>query len=141
MNMLLKPRPVKVFLCYSHVDRDAVQFLYARLKSNHIEPWLDVEKLTPGQNWAHEIRNAILRCNMVIVCLSREFNKQNGFRYKELKLALKKAEVLLAEDIFIIPARLEKCDMPESLHHLQRVDLFEEDGYKKLILALKESVK
>jgi len=141
MNMLLKPRPVKVFLCYSHVDRDAVQFLCARLKSDHIEPWLDVEKLTPGQNWAHEIRNAILRCNMVIVCLSREFNKQNGFRYKELKLALKKAEVLLAEDIFIIPARLEECDMPESLCHLQRVDLFEEDGYKKLILALKESVK
>ena len=137
MNRLLKSQPLKAFLCYSHKDRVVVQALYARLKKDHIEPWLDKEALLPGQNWQHEIQNAILRCDVVIVCLSREFNKQNGFRYEELKLALKKAEVLSAEDIFIIPVRLEKCDMPESLRHLHRVDLFEEDGYGKLLHALR----
>ena len=73
---------------------------------------------------------------MVIVCLSREFNKQHGYRYEELKIALEKANLLDTGDVFIIPVRLEKCDMPESLRHLHRVDLFEATGYKKLIRAL-----
>jgi hypothetical protein len=34
--------------------------------------------------------------------------------------------------------RLEQCNMPESLRHLQRVDLFKPGGYKKLVGALRE---
>jgi hypothetical protein len=123
------------------MDYVAVQALYTRLKRDSIDPWLDKENLLPGQNWESEIHSAILQCDVVVVCLSREFNKHNGFRYEELKLALKKASVLPTEVIFIIPVRLEKCDMPDSLRHLHRVDLFEEDGYKKLLQALRYLLK
>ena len=98
--------------------------------------WLDVENLQPGQNWQHEIRKAILKSDMVIICLSRNFNKQQGYRHKELKIALEKAKSILEDTVFVIPVRLEKCDMPESLSHLHRVDLFKTGGYKKLISAL-----
>jgi hypothetical protein len=40
-------------------------------------------------------------------------------------------------EIFIIPARLEECDAPPSLHKWHWVDLFEEGGRQKLIRALK----
>jgi hypothetical protein len=136
MDKFLKAAFLKAFLCHSHADRDAVHALYWRLKKDHIQPWLDTENLLPGQNWAHEIRNAILRSDVVLVCLSEEFYKQNGFRYQELKIALKKAKVQPREDIFIIPVRLEKCSMPDSIRHLHRVDLFEADGYKKLLHSL-----
>jgi hypothetical protein len=137
MNKFLKATSLKTFLCHSHTDRDAVHDLYLRLKKDHIQPWLDRVNLLPGQNWAYEIRNAILRSDVVIVCLSRGFDDHSGFRHQELKIALKKAQVLPREDIFIIPARFEKCSLPESLTHLHRVDLFEADGYERLLCALR----
>ena len=131
-------RSLNVFLCYAHNDRETVHDLYRRLVENNVQAWLDSESLQPGQNWQHEIRKAILNSDVVLVCLSQKFNEQHGYRHEELKLALEKANLLQAGEIFIVPVRLEKCDMPESLSHLHRVDLFEPTGFKKLIRALKK---
>jgi hypothetical protein len=131
-------RTSRVFLCYAHHDREAVHKLYERLARDGVRAWLDVERLRPGQEWEREIRKAIFKSNVVIVCLSREFNKRRGYRHEELKIASEKARLLSSDKVFIIPVRLERCDMPESLGHLQRVDLFEAGGYKKLLQALQE---
>lgn len=72
-----------------------------------------------------------------MVCLSQAFDRHKGYRHEELKIALGKARLLPDDEIFIIPVRLEKCDMPDSLGHLHRVDLFEPGGYKKLIRVLR----
>jgi hypothetical protein len=130
-------RTLRVFLCYAHSDRETVRKLYSKIIEAGIHVWLDTEDLQPGQNWQREIRKAILKSNVVIVCLSREFNKQHGYRHEELKLALEKKKLLNDDEVFIIPVRLEKCDMPESLRYLHRVDLFEAKGYRKLIRALR----
>lgn len=130
-------RSLNVFLCYAHSDRETVHDLYRRLVDHGIHAWLDAEALQPGQHWQREIRKAILTSDVVLVCLSQKFNEQHGYRHEELKLALEKANLLEAGDIFIIPVRLEKCDMPEALSHLHRVDLFETAGFKKLTRALK----
>lgn len=127
-----------IFLIHAHSDRDTVRKLYQRMVNDGVNAWLDVERLQPGQDWKNEIRNAIIKCDAVIVCLSNGFDKQQGYRHEELKLALEKANFLPADEIFIIPVRLEKCDMPESLRHLHRVDLFKPGGYKKLIQTLRE---
>ena len=127
-----------VFLIHAHRDTESVHKLYQRLARDGINAWLDVERLQPGQDWQHEIRRAILKSDVVIVCLSRGFDKQQGFRHEELKIALEKVKLLPEDEVFIIPVRLEKCEMPESLRNLHRVDLFEAGGYKKLINALRE---
>lgn len=126
-----------IFLIHAHSDKDAVRRLYQRLIENGVNAWLDAERLQPGQDWQNEIRNALLKCDVVLVCLSRNFDKQQGYRHEELKLALEKANFLPNDEVFIIPVRLEKCDMPISLRHLHRVDLFKAGGYKKLVNALK----
>lgn len=130
-------KQVRVFLIHAHEDRDAVRKLHQRLRRDSFDAWLDVENLQPGQDWQSEIRKAILTSDAVIVCISRAFNKQHGYRHEELKLALEKAS-LLVDEVFIIPARLEDCDMPESLRHLHRLDLFVKGGYGKLTLALQK---
>jgi hypothetical protein len=131
-------RQAQLFLIYAHSDKKAVRKLYHRITRNHIKAWLDEKELFPGQNWKYEIRQAILRSNIVIVCLSMQFNKQGGFRHEELQIALEKARSFPDGEIFIIPARLEKCDLPEPLHQWQCVDLFEADGFSKLLSVLKE---
>lgn len=137
MTKLLKHKSFKTFLCYSHKDFKAVHALWSRLKKDGLEVWLDKENLQPGANWANEIRTAILKSDIVIVCLSKQFNEKQGFRHQELKIALEKARLFPDNEIFIIPIRLEKCDMPNALEHLHRVDLFKKGEYKKLLYALR----
>ncbi len=129
-------RPLKVFLCHAHGDRDRVRELYLRLKKDGMDAWLDKEKLLPGQDWELEIKKAVREADVVVVCLSKQFN-QAGFRQKEVRLALDTAMEQPEGEIFIIPARLEECDNLESLRKWHWVDLFEEDGYERLMRALR----
>ncbi len=129
---------VNIFLIYAHGDKEMVRKLHQRLVRDGIHAWLDVQNLQPGQDWQHEIRRAILHSDLVLVCLTRGFDKQPGYRHEELKIALEKAKLYEDEKVLIIPVRLEECKMPPSLSHLHRVDLFEPGGYKKLIHALQE---
>jgi TIR domain-containing protein len=105
---------------------------------DHVKTWLDEKALLPGQNWKHEIRQAILRSEVAIVCLSTQFNKQGGFRHEELRIALGKAKTVPDDEVFLIPARLEKCHLPKPVRAWQCVDLFETDGYKKLLKTLRK---
>ena len=129
----------KVFLCHSHRDQNIVHDLWSRLKKDGLDVWLDGENLLPGQNWQRTIQRTILKSDALIVCLSRNFSRPKGYRHEELKFALEKADLLPDGEIFIVPVRLEECEMPESLRHLHRVDLFKRGGYKKLLLVLKET--
>lgn len=61
------PKRLKVFLCHSSGDKDAVRNLYQRLSKDAFDPWLDEEKLIGGQNWEYEIRKAVRQTDVVIV--------------------------------------------------------------------------
>jgi len=135
MMVTTQQRALVVFLCHAHRDKKAVRNLYLRLTKDGIDVWLDEEKLLPGQDWQYEIRKAVRTSDVVVVCLSKQFN-QAGFRQKEVRLALETALEKPEGEIFIIPARLEECETLESLRHLHWVDLFEEGGYEKLKRSL-----
>lgn len=137
--MTKSKQPKHVFLVYAHRDKNAVRKLYHRIMKADIKPWLDEKELMPGQNWKYEIRQAILRSDFVVVCLSGQFNKQGGFRHEELKIVLERTKSYPEDEIFLIPARLEECDLPEPLRSWQCVDLFEADGYKKLLKTLRSA--
>ncbi len=133
--MLPSARPLKAFLCHASTDKPAVRKLYERLVADGVDAWLDKEKLLPGQDWELEIRKAVREADLVIVCLSKQFNKA-GFRQKEVRLALDTALEKPKGEIYIIPARLEECETLDDLRQWHWVDLFEDDGYKKLTQAL-----
>ena len=128
-------RPLKVFLCHAHADSGAVRALYIRLIKDGVDAWFDKEKLLPGQDWELEIHKAVRESDIVVVCLSKYFNEA-GFRQKEVRLALDTAMEKPEGDIFIVPARLEDCENLYSLRKWHWVNLFEEDGYEKLLRAL-----
>jgi hypothetical protein len=129
-------KQLRIFLLHARSDAESVRRLYRRLMKDGADVWLDKEKLVPGQDWQYEIRKAIHGSDIVIVCLSKQFNRQGGYRHEELRIAVKKAGSLPNAGIFIIPARLEMCDMPDPLGRWQRVDLFDADGYQRLTNAL-----
>ncbi|MCZ2123329.1 MAG: SUMF1/EgtB/PvdO family nonheme iron enzyme [Anaerolineales bacterium] len=136
MKSVDQKRPLKIFLCHARSDQTRVRDLYNRLTKDGVDVWLDKVSLLPGQAWEYEIRKAVREADVVVVCLSAQFN-QAGFRQKEVRLALDSAMEKPEGEIFIIPARLEECESLESLRQWHWVDLFEADGYETLMRALR----
>ncbi len=135
-------RPLKVFLCHASGDKPAIRVLYKRLVEGGIDAWLDVEKILPGQDWQLEIPIAVRNSDAIIVCLSNNSVSKEGYVQKEINFSLSIAEEKPEGTIFIIPSRLENCDVPSRLSKWQYVDLFFKDGmfstkgYEMLIKAL-----
>jgi len=129
-------RRLRVFLCYATGDKSLVRDLYARLRTDKIHPWLDEEELVPGQDWELEILRAVRAADIVVVCLSKGSVTKAGFVQKEIKLALDVADMQPEGTIFLVPVRLEECDVPERLQRWQWVNLFEEQGYARLLRAM-----
>jgi hypothetical protein len=127
---------LKVFLCHAPSDENAVRKLRARLIRDGVDAWLSSENLLAGQNRELEIRKAVRASDAVVVCLSGKFH-QAGSQQREVRLALDTAQEQPDGEIFIIPARLEECELPDSLKNLQWVDLFSERGYERLHRSLK----
>lgn len=130
-------RPLRVFLCHSSNDKPLVRELYSRLSAEHIDTWLDEEKLLPGQDWKHEITKAVRSADVVIVCLSRGSIGKAGYIQKEIKDALDVADEQPEDTIFLIPLKLEECEVPERLGRWQWVNYFDNNGYLRLMNALR----
>lgn len=128
---------LRVFLCHSSTDKPIVRDLYRRLKSEGLRPWLDEEDLLAGQAWEQEIPKAIRNSDIVIVCLSCRAVTKTGYVQKEIKFGLDIADEQPDGAIFLVPVRLEKCEIPERLRRWHCVNLFEEEGYDKLLRALR----
>ncbi len=130
------PRPLRVFLCHASQDKPAVRKLHRYLKQHGIEPWLDELDLLPGENWEVEIPRALNASDVILVCLSKNSVNKEGYVQKEISFALDKALEKPDSTIFIIPAKLEPCDVPGRLNRYQWVDLFRPDSNKRLLLGL-----
>ena len=73
-------RPLRVFLCHSSNDQPAVREVYQKLRAElWIDPWLDEEKLLPGQDWDLVIEKAVQNSDAVIVLLSDSAVKKEGY--------------------------------------------------------------
>lgn len=127
---------VQVFLCHAREDKEEVKKIYSWLKSVGHVPWLDDEDLLPGQAWEAEIKKAVGKCHAILVCLSQRCVNKTGFVQKEMRLALEAAELRPRSKIFLIPARLDACDVPEEFSGRQFIDVFKPGWEDRLMKAL-----
>jgi hypothetical protein len=134
-------RPLKVFLSYASQDKPVVHDLSRRLSDERwIETWLDVKRLLPGQDWRIKIEEAVEDSDIVIICLSSNSVTKEGYVQKELRYAREIALEKPEEAIFLVPLRLDECEVPRGLRFLQWVDYFGErkdESYTALIESLK----
>jgi hypothetical protein len=144
VNSIFKPkksdesqRSLRVFLCHSHSDKQAVHELYHRLCIEGFDPWLDEEKLLPGQDWQYEITKAVQNTDVVVICLSLGAINKKGYLQNEIKQALDVADEQPEGTIFLIPLQLEPCDIPDRLQRWHSVCLLDKKGYEQLVSALK----
>ncbi len=133
-------RKARVFLCHASEDKAQVRDVFHRLVRDGFDPWLDEEKLLPGQRWREEIARVVSDSDAILVCLSNHAVNKTGFVQREVARALDLALEQPEGKIFLIPARLESCAIPQRLADWHYVDLFQPGGYDKLVAALPQSV-
>lgn len=134
-------RKLRVFLSYASQDKLLVHEFANRLGSeNWVDIWLDEESILPGQDWRLKIEEAVENSDIVIICLSNNSVNKEGYIQKEIKYA---QEIALEKPdgvIYLIPLKLDECQVPRGLRFYQWVDYFgkkKEDSYKKLLNSLK----
>src|SRR5262245_24283111 len=132
---------VQIFISYAREDQEKAREIYRRLAEQGYKPWLDEEDLLPGQNFRLVIEKSLTGSDFVIICLSCTSVAKRSFFQREIKHALDKLEEMLPEDIFVIPARLDECEMPEELKDRHWVNLFDERGWQQLLRALDHELR
>ena len=135
-------RPI-VFLAYAREDRAEAKKLYDALHEAGFEPWMDEEKLLPGQNWPRAIERAIELSDFFLICFSSRSVVKRGYFHAELRYALDVASFVPLEEIFLVPIRLSECDIPVQIaRRTQYLDFFPDwdAGLRALILMLKGEV-
>jgi replicative DNA helicase len=119
---------LRIFLCHASQDKPVVRELCQRLgKESWIDPWLDENKLHPGEDWRTTIEKAVESADLVVICLSKNSVNKEGFIQKELRYA---REISLEKPegaIFLIPLRFDDCEVPRGLRFLQWANYFGED--------------
>ena len=72
------------------------------------------------------IEEAVEASDVVIICLSNNSVTKEGYVQKELRYAREIALEKPEETIFLVPLRLDDCEVPRGLRFYQWVDYFGE---------------
>jgi hypothetical protein len=123
------------------MDKEKADDLYQRLKQVRHKPWMDTEDIYPGEKFALAIEKAIRDSDFFVVCLSSHSVNRRGFIQRELREALDLWREKLDSDIYLLPVRLEECEMPDSLKDFQWLDLFAPNGWDRLLKAIEEGMR
>ncbi len=125
----------RVFISYAREDIEIAKRLYRDLRSAGADPWLDTEKLFPGQDWKLEINRAVRDCTYFLALISEKSVEKKGYVQKELRLALDVVNELPPGKVYVIPVRLDDSrPVHEQLERVHWVDLFPsyDDGLTKI---------
>ncbi len=136
------------FLCYSHEDTHAVDWLEHELEAGGVSVWRDTTQLWPGENWQKKIQRAITDNALVFVaCFSRaSVVRDTSFQNEELALAVAEFRKRRPDLPWLIPVRLDDCQLPDldlapgmTLDSLHRADVFgarRDQELKRLVGAI-----
>lgn len=135
-------RKLRVFLCHASQDKPAVRDLNLKLLAeNWVDPWLDEDQLLPGQDWNLEIEKAVESSDVVLVFVSSVSVAKEGYVQKELRRVLNIALEKIDGAIFVIPIRLDECEMPRKLKDIQGLKYYPPENRDSAFEKLKTSLK
>lgn len=134
----------KIFISYARSDRDAARRLYEHLNNvDDLAPWFDEESILPGAKWRPEIRKAIRESDYFLALVSSNSNKGRGVRHSELDQALDVLTEFPPSTRYLIPVRLDDCEMPrDELGEINWVDVFPDfnAGVSRIIRAISDNI-
>ncbi|KST67302.1 toll/interleukin-1 receptor domain-containing protein [Mastigocoleus testarum] len=135
---------IQIFLAHANEDKPEVEKIYKHLENKGYKPWMDKKDLLPGQNWREETPKAIKQSQIFIAFFSQISVSKQGYMQKELRLALNHYAQMPPGKIFLIPLKLDDCEIPPlqlpelgmNLQDLHWLDYRESDALEKLVRSI-----
>jgi formylglycine-generating enzyme required for sulfatase activity len=121
-------RLLKVFIHFDELDRETVLDLSARLKRDGVDVLI-------RPSGAEDLSSMIQESHVVLLCVSKQFNKVE-LETNHTQVVLDLITQRKAINTRLLPIRLENCNIPARLQRWQAVDLFDANGYARLMIAL-----
>lgn len=120
----------QVFISYNHQDADVANGISDELRMHDLEPWLDVEKISPGDRVADRLQEGLSASDYYVLLISENSNKSQWVK-RELSLAF---ELANRKKLAIVPLLLDNADVPLELRGLLYIDFRQSaaDGLGKL---------
>lgn len=129
--------PLSVFISYAKENQATAVEYYKRLLTEGLDPWLDVEKILPGQRWEFEIDKALKQANVIVLLLSRSSVNKRGFVQREAQEAMEQLRYKKEDDIYILPLLLEPCDVPVLIaNKVQYIEMSSAEAWPRVFEAL-----
>ena len=98
-----------VFISYSREDQQQVVRMVEYLREQGLAVWMDETDIHGATMWTEEIVEAIHKCNLFILAISRHSTGSKNV-VKELALASEREKIIL-------PIYLEQCDIPKNMEY------------------------
>jgi len=138
---------LRVFSCHDLEDKSVVYGLYQRfLDLGWVNPWLDEKNLLPGQDRETERDKVLKSTDLALVFLSKQSLEQEGNLYREMRVLVDIQKEKPENSIFIIPVRLDACEIPQLLRSWYPVNFFtsydeREEAYLKILKSMESQLK
>jgi hypothetical protein len=123
----------RVFISYSRQDLRFARCIAEAIRAAGGEPWLDLEKIIPGQKWAEATLNQLRSSDFAVLILSQQSTAGNGFVQKEFLAAME--EMKQRKGNFIFTFKADDCEIPKALQHIHCVTN-QHNGINQMICAM-----
>lgn len=134
----------RIFVAYVAEDLAPARRLCEALRRRGCDPWLDLERLLPGQNWPRAIERAIQNSDAFLACFSSRSIVKRGQFHSELRYALDCARRMPLDQTFVLPVRLEPCEVPRRISdQTEYVDLFPDwdRGIRRIVRSARRAAR
>lgn len=122
-----------VFISYGRPNLEQARAVYEWLTRGGLTCWMDEKSLRTGQVWRQEIAKAIRECEIFIACLSKKSVSRRGFFQNELRSAYEELRNIPPSQPFLLPVRLDDCEIPSEIEGVHYIDFFTPEGPTRLL--------
>jgi hypothetical protein len=130
----------RVFLSYPKENSEAALKIYETLTDNGCAVWMDKKSLVPGQRWREVIENRIRDSQFLLLLCSKEGLARRGFFHAEQNLAWKMQAEIPSDQLYLIPVRINECQLPPHIAELHYLDWRTEEDTKKIMYAIADGI-
>jgi hypothetical protein len=128
----------KIFICYARENEEVAISIFNYLcKEPDMDPWIDKISLLPGQHWEKEIPKAIHNSDVIIILMSKMSMLKRGYVQREVRLAFDVLKEIPDGEIFIVPIKLDCCEVEGPLNKLQWVEYDGIDSIDNVIRSIR----
>jgi len=127
----------EVFIIYDQTDITDAREISAILKANGFLPWLDVERVMPGQRINIAIEEGLDECSSALLLVSKNLDVNNSNTSHVLSAAMNSMSSKDSTYSPVIPVLLDGTPPPASLSNVFAIRYESPDSIASLINALK----